>query len=113
MGDKCHKMSAGKWTQLKKSSGKLSRMANRSGWSEEGIHFYKNSRDFFQGVRKHHGFTSYRQIPKSWYLMNVVQEKNERAQRRSVKRRRLAGQALLVVLSFEDWDTDVLWTVSS
>ena len=88
-------------------------MANRSSWSKEGIKFCKNSRVFFQGVRKHQRFTCYKEMAKSWYLVNVVQEINERAQRCSVKKRQLAEQALSEAPSFEDWDADGIWTVSS
>ena len=59
--DKRHKLSAGKWTQVNKSAGnKLFRVTNKSGWSNEGIEFYRLCMTFFKALRDHSDFENCR-----------------------------------------------------
>ena len=80
--DKCHKLSAGKWTQVNKAGGNKSfRAANKSGWSYDGIEFYKSCMSFFKEMRANSNFESYRGRAKAWYLLKLVGAKNERTKR--------------------------------
>ena len=112
--DKCHKLSAGKWTQVNKSVGNKSfRVANKSGWSDDGIEFYRLCMTFFRGLREHSDFTNYRGRAKGWYLLNVVQAKNERTRKNYAKRLRTTEEVAGDPEAFADWDNEGLWDIAT
>ena len=112
--DKCHKLSAGKWTQIKKSGGNKSfRVANKSGWSDEGIEFYKLCMTFFKALREHSEFETYRGRAKGWYLVNVIQRKNERTRKQHAKRLRMTEEVIVDPDTFADLNNEGLWDTAT
>ncbi len=108
--DKCHKLSAGKWTQVTKTTGNKSlRVANRSGWSEDGIGFYKSCMMFFKDLRSSSEFQSYREKAKYWHMVNVVGKRNESVRKRAKRGRGAIEEDNANPEAFADWETDGLW----
>jgi len=103
--DKSCKIRGGKWTKIaKKSSSGVGhegdidedgknddlRLKNESGWSKEGMDFYRNALKFFKMVRLDDRFVTLKESAEDYYNTHHVIPNNEAAKRRMKRRQKEA-----------------------
>jgi hypothetical protein len=124
--DKTCKTRGGRWTKITKNPKNSSsnsddtsgsevsknqdlRLKNESGWSSEGMEFYRNALKFFEMVRLDDEFGSLKNSAEDYYNTNHVIPNNEAAKKRMKRRQKEAERKKQkrVVERYDDaqWDS--------
>ena len=88
------KKCVGRWTKIIKNpqdTKNHGRLTNCSGWSDEGLAFYKNCKIFFASLRDHESHEEYKEDAITYYFNNYEAPRLKNAKNNSRKRQRASA----------------------